>query len=127
MSEQSTRNVTKIENLTVGVDLATTDEIKWEEYVHGSIIVPSGQTLASITWFGAERQANEPAGAGTREVNSVSGLDQNYVLACDAAGLPMTQSLTGGRGYALPAALAGYASLKAVGNVAGTLIVVLKS
>lgn len=89
--------------------LASSTEIDITSYSSGSVFVPSGSSLTTLTWYAAEKCG------GT------------YHAAYDSAGSAVTQTVAADRAYPIPAALFGASAIKAIGNAAGTVIVSLKS
>jgi len=96
--------------VSIATSAASSKEIPYSGYERGQVIIPAGSSITTLTWHVAEK---------------VNG---TFVPAYDSAASPaaVTQTVAAGRAYPIPAALAGAASLKAVGNVAGSVYVNLK-
>lgn len=98
-----------IKNVTVAAAVADSQELTFTDQVAGRFSVPSGSSITAITWYTADR-----VGGG-------------YLPAYDEANQAVEQTVAAGRSYELPNALLGAAAIKAVGNVAGTIDINLKS
>lgn len=89
-------------NLAVTDDLATTQALRMSDQTSGTVRVPTGSSLTTLTWYISETE------------------DGTYAVF-DDAGTSGAQTVEGGKAYSLPAALASVAWAKAVGNVAETV------
>lgn len=88
---------------------ATTGEIPFAEAAGGVYRIPAGSSITSLTWYASE------AIGGT------------FAAAYDEDGVAVTQTVSHTKTYAIPSALFGAASLKAVGDASGTIYVHLKA
>jgi hypothetical protein len=100
---------TSFQTVTITNDATTTGEIKYAAEA-GEFIVPHGSSITSLTWWAAEKKGGT-YGAAYKE-------DGTTALA--------QSSLAADRAYPIPASLAGAGAIRAVGNVAGTILVSLK-
>lgn len=87
---------------------ATTAEIPYSEASGGMFRIPAGSSITSLTWYSSE---------------SIGG---TFAAAYDEDGVAVTQTVVHTRSYAIPAALFGSGSIKAVVNAAGTVYMRLK-
>lgn len=94
-------------NLTTS--LGSTAAIGYDQYAGGSILVPGTSSITSLTWYGSD----SPEGT--------------FLPAQDSTGTAVTQAVAAGKAYPIPDALFGYGALKAVVDVAGPVLVTLKS
>lgn len=87
----------------------TTPTIPYQGFSQGEVYIPSATMTVTLTWF-------------------VSNDDVTYYAAYDSAASPaaVTQTVSSGRGYPIPAELAGARYLRVKGNAAGTIYVSLK-
>lgn len=88
----------------ITASLGTTAEIDISTKCFGSVIIPAGSGITSLTWYGTET------------------LGGTYVQIQDVS--PQTVAANGG--YKIPDNCWGYTALKAVGNTSGNVQVVLK-
>ena len=95
-------------DVSVNTAVGTTDEVAIGDFTMGSFRVPTGSSITTITWY-----SNVAAGG--------TGLPANDELSA-----PVTQTVSAGNEYALPAALAGMRSILPVGDAAGTINILLK-
>lgn len=104
--------------ISVTNDIATTEAIPFEFARGGTVFVPNGSSLTTLTWHAAEK------------------LGGTYEAAYNNAGTPaaVTQTVAQDRAHPIPVetadgptSLAGAGALKIVGNAAGTVLVNLKS
>jgi len=98
---------TEVVSAAAAAALADSTEIIFSDKVGGRFHVTSG-SIATLTWY----DATKPGGT--------------FRASLDEYGNAVTQTVTNGGSYKIPDSLAGAAALKAVGNVAGVLDVVLK-
>lgn len=94
--------------VTVDSTLADAEEICYTDQAGGRFHVPTGSSITSITWYDATTSG------GT------------FRASYDEYGSAVTQTVSAAKSYAIPAALAGAAFLKAVGDADGTIDVTLK-
>ena len=94
--------------VSIATALASSSEIPYASYERGQIIVPAGSSITGLTWYVAEK---------------VNG---TFIAAYSDATTAVEQTVEAGRAYSIPSALAGAASLKAVGDAAGDVYVNLK-
>jgi hypothetical protein len=112
MSHFSTKQVVGI-NTAIG----TTEEISYGEFDCGTIHVPNGSTITTLTWW------SSPELGGTYEA---------ALKAVDVALSPITylatvQTVAADGAYPIPESLKGSVGIKAVANAAGDVEVSLKS
>jgi hypothetical protein len=95
--------------VVVTTSQTTTPTIPYQGFSQGEVLVPSGTSITTLTWY-------------------VSNDDSTYYAAYDSAATPaaVTQSVGGGKGYPIPASLAGARYLRVKGDAAGTIYVSLK-
>jgi hypothetical protein len=103
------QNAAGARTLSLTTSLATTPVIGYENWAGGSIVIPNGSSITTLTWYGA------PTADGT------------FVAAQDSTGAAVTQTVAAAKAYPIPDALFGYAALKVVADAAGTVIACLKS
>lgn len=101
--------ITKRMTVSVTTDIATTEEIPYGIYGGGSIHIPDGSSITSITWSSAPEKGD------------------TYEAAYDKDGLAVTQTVAANGAYPIPLALFGAGAIKAVGNAAGTIYVSRKT
>lgn len=97
-----------IVDLAVGTTAAASGEIIYSDWAGGRFHVPTGSSITTITWY----DAIVPGG--------------DYLPSNDATPEALTQTVAAGQSYEIPPSLAGAASLKLVGDAAGTVDVALK-
>src|SRR5690349_24957362 len=95
-------------SLALTTSAATTDALVVSEYQSGGIFIPTGSPITTLTYHAVQESAGD------------------YLPAYDAAGVAIVQTVSGGKAYAMPAALFGFALLKIVVNAAGSVKVSLK-
>lgn len=88
--------------------IGTTEEIPFSEASGGIVRLPAGSAITTLTWWASE------AIGGT------------FAPAYDEDGVAVVQTVAHTRACAIPSALFGAASIKAVVNAAGTVYVHLK-
>lgn len=88
---------------------ATTPEIDVSHFASGTIAVPTGSSITSLTYYTA------PDMGGT------------YLAAYDDAGNAITQTVAAAKSYAMPAAIFGAAAIRIKANAAGNVTVALKT
>jgi len=98
----------RVESLTVGTSAAASSELVMSEFAMGMFFVPAGSSITTITWYAAVKAG------GT------------YFAAYDEFVSAITQVVSASKAYQLPSGLCGAAAIKAVGDAAGTIAVVLK-
>ena len=98
----------EVSNPTLAAD-DTTPEIALEHFVSGEIILPTGSTITTLTYYVAEKMG------GT------------YWPAYDASGSAVTQTVAAERAYPLPTAIFGAAAVQIQGNAAGAVFITLKT
>lgn len=96
------------QSVAVTDDIATTPEIPFGEFAGGSVHVPDGSGITTLTWHSA------PNPGGT------------YEPAYDSAGDAVAQTVAQNQAHPIPVALYGAGAIKAVGNTSGTIEVSLK-
>lgn len=109
-------------DLTVALtaDATTTPTIGFQKAVCGTIHIPSGSPITSLTWYSGY---TAPATASEAEAATV------FLPAYDSAATPaaVTQTVAAGRSYPIPVALAGSRFLRCVVNSAGTAYITWKT
>lgn len=103
MSNRIRRHHAVVAALALTSSLATTAEIDLSEVASGSVLIPSGSPITSITYYGAIQ---------------VGG---TYVAIQDGDGHAVTQSVAAGAGYPIPDYCSSYGGLKLVANAAGAV------
>ena len=93
---------------------ATTPTISYEKANSGTIHIPTGSTITTLTWYSGY---TAPATSTAAESATV------FVAAYDSAGTPaaVTQTVSAAKSYPIPAALAGCRFLRVTGDAAGTV------
>lgn len=89
--------------------IGTTEEIGYELYGGGTVHVPNGSSVTSLTWWSASERG------GT------------YEAAYDKDGNAVTQTVAADQAHPIPIALFGAAAIKAVANASGSVEVSLKA
>ena len=102
------RYSTSIVDITVDTAVADSDAINYGPFASGSVYVPAGSSLTTLTWHACETRA------GT------------YLAAEDAASAAVTQTVAASQVHPMPVALLGCRFLKITGNAEGTVGVTLK-
>lgn len=98
-----------IPSVTVdGSAVADSEAIKYGAYASGSIYVPAGSSMTTLTWFACET------------------VDGTYLAAEDAASAAVTQTVAASQSHPIPVALAGARFIKATANASGVMGVTLK-
>lgn len=95
-------------SVSLNTAIGTTAEFSYGDFRDGFVIVPTGSSVTSLTYW----------------VSGSSG--GTYIAAHDASGTAITQTVAGAKAYALPAALAGARWVKIVSNAAGTVTITAK-
>lgn len=104
-----TKRICRAATVSLNTAESTTPSIPIEQYASGEIFIPTGSSITTLTWWAA------PTSSGT------------FIAAQDASGSAVTQTVSGGKAYPMPAVLFGAGAVKAVTNAAGDAIVNLKS
>ena len=123
---QATKGLFTGMEVAVGTAVANSTEIAFEEYIRGFVFIPPTSAIVQLNWLVAER-LDAAAQSISATKNSVTGLSQNYMVPINPDGSAVTQAVSPGKAYPIPAILAGAAALKIIGNAAGVVIVCLKS
>ena len=97
-----------ISSIAVGTAVASSEPIGYGLYSSGSVYVPAGSSLTTLTWHACETK------------------DGTYLAAEDAASTAVTQTVAASQTHPIPVALLGARFIKATGNAAGTIGVTLK-
>lgn len=102
--------MTAVQSVTAATAVASSTTIDMQNFTQGEIIVPNGETVATLTFH-------------------VSHDDSTYVAAMDTAGSPaaVTVAVDEDEGHPFPSELAGASYVRITGDVAGTLHVIKKS
>ena len=103
--------------VSINTAVSTTDEILFGEFAGGMIHVPSGSSITSLTWWSSPEAGGEFEAALHSEDEHVTPI--TYVAT--------VQTVAADGAYPMPAELVGSASLKAVGDAAGTVTISFKS
>lgn len=98
MIKQSEDQVSK----AITTSEATTARLDISKFSSGTVHIPSGETVVTLTFYSA------PNSAGT------------FLPLYDTAGNAVTLTVVNGRAYQIPAAVFGSAIVKMIGNVACT-------
>ena len=102
------RYSTTIPSVAIATAVADSDVIGYGPFGSGSLYVPAGSSLTTLTWYACETR------------------DGTYLAAETAASAAVTSTVAFSQSHPIPAALAGARFIKAVGNAAGTIGVTLK-
>lgn len=124
MAEMIERTTKTVNNVAVGTTLPASAEIELEGYGSGTVFIPVGSAITTLTWNGAQQAADQPAGP-QGPANA-----QTYLPLYDATlagGLAQAQTVAAGHAVQIPPAVFGCAAVKIVGNAAGTVSISLKS
>lgn len=95
-------------SLSLNTAVSTTPEIDYEHFSGGTIYIPDGSSITTLTWHVA------PEKGGT------------YLAAQDSSGDAVTQTVAADEAHPIPEALFGARAIKAVVNAAGDVEVSLK-
>lgn len=87
---------------------SSSPDIAIDHAASGELAVPHAETVVTLTYY-------------------VKMPDGSYYAAQDATGTAITQTVAADKAYPIPAALFGAAVLQIRGNVAGNLVITLKS
>lgn len=105
---QITRYSVVVESVHVDTVLADADEIEIRGFTSGMVYIPSGSSIATITWYAAA----EPGGT--------------YIAVENGSGAAVTSTVDAATAVAIPASCMSAGALKAVGSADGTMDVSLK-
>lgn len=100
---------TRKQSITIATAVADSTEIPFQDAEHGAITLDAGITTVTLTFFGAVEQG------GTF-----------YQIYTSTAATAVSRTVVHTRGYAIPDECKGFASIKIVGNAAGTGVVCIK-
>ena len=100
---------TQVPTVTLNTATSTTEELRLGSYAGGFLFIPADSTITSLTWYVAEK----PGGT--------------YLAANDEDSHPITQTVTAGQAYAIPAALFGAIVAKAVSDAEDDVDICLKA
>lgn len=106
MSRVSPEHSTLAVSLTAAA--GTTPEIDWSGAAAGTIFIPTGSTITTLTYHAA------PKKGGT------------YLPIQTAAGVAVTQTVAADKAYDMPASLVGCGAIKIVANAAGAVGISIK-
>jgi hypothetical protein len=97
-------------NITISLTTAigTTPNIPYGSYYYGTIHIPSGSNITTLTWHESDQN------------------NGTYEAAYDSSASAVTQTVAAGRAYPIPTALQGARALKCVVNSAGLVRLSLK-
>lgn len=109
MSQAITRTQQPQETVALTDAVGTTQEIDYSKYADGSIRIPAGSSITSLTFHGAATRG------GT------------FAALYNASNAAVTRTVAAERIYAIPDECRGLAAIKIVANVAGTVGLSLKS
>lgn len=99
-------------------DAATTPTISYQSAVSGTVHIPTGSSITSLTWHSGY---TAPATASAAEAATV------FVPAQDSAGAAVVQTVAQTKSYPIPVALLGSRYLRCVANAAGTVYITWKT
>jgi len=94
--------------VTLDSVLADTPEINWSGAVAGTIFIPAGSTITTLTYHAA------PKKGGT------------YLPLQTSAGVAVTQTVVATKAYDMPASLVGCGAIKIVTNADGAVEISIK-
>lgn len=97
-----------IETVAVGATVGASDPIIYGDFDKGTVYVPSGSTIMTLTWH------SSLSATGT------------YLPARSEANVAITTAVVAGQSYPIPVALSGSRFLKITGDAAGVVGVTLK-
>ena len=97
--------------------IATTPEILYEEFESGMVLIPTGSSITTLTWWACHEVGGSYLPAKATAV-SLTVTPRTYVTTVQ------TVAQTGA--YPIPAELTGAVGLKIVANAAGTVYLSLK-
>lgn len=120
---QIERRCKPILNCSLTTSLTTTTEIEMEGFTEGTIFIPSGSPITTLTYNAAPFPSDLPAGPQGPPAQTFLPLyDSNLTTAVAQA-----QTVAAGHAVQMPAAVFGCASIKITVNSAGTVHLTLKS
>lgn len=117
------RRVDCILGLSLNTAIGTTPEIPFEAFSGGTIHIPTGSSITTLTWYTAPFQTGRPQNAPGLSASQT----QTFQPAKDSSGTAVTQTVTAANSFPIPTALFGAGSLKCVVNAAGTVDICLKT
>lgn len=103
------RNISELLTVTVSASIGSCTPISFGDFASASIIVPSGSSLGTLTFYGCET------------------LTGTYVQIYDSSNAAVSRTVGASRAYALPDECFGFRFLKIVGDTSGTVLVNCKS
>lgn len=102
--------LSKVMDVTLDSALADTPAIGFESFTRGMVLIPTGSSITSLTYYGSTTQ------------------NGTYLPLYDSAKNALTQtSLTAARGYDIPAAVYALPWIKIVTDADGAVALALKS
>lgn len=99
---------------------STTPTLGFQNCVAGTIHIPSGSLITTLTWYSGYTAPATPSAAESATV---------FTAAYDSAATPaaVTQTVAADRSYPIPVALAGCRFLRVTGNSAETVYITWKT
>lgn len=104
--------------------LATTPQHAMQEYVGGTVYIPAGSTITTLTFYGASNPSSD--GEGIPAANTASGVAQSFYQLYNSSGSAQSLTVAAGNCYALPADIFGFGALKIVADAVGSVELSLK-
>lgn len=108
--------ITKYKGTTqfiIATTLGAASEIPFAEHAGGIIYIPSGSTLTALAFYCSPRQDSDPD-ALTPAGNTQPA--QTYYQLADSTNAVISQNVTAGQCYALPAGCFGAGAIKIIGT-----------
>lgn len=102
--------------------LGTTEEVDYSNYSKGTIAIPSGSSITTLTFHVAVEMNSDFD--GPERVGDTNSSRTYYAAYSGATAVTMT--VAAARAYDLPSTISGAAYFKIVANAAGTVHVCLK-
>lgn len=101
--------ITRRQSVSLNTAIGTTEEIQYESYGGGTVHVPAGSSVTTLTWWSAPKPGD------------------TYEPAYDKDGAAVTQTVAADQAHPIPLALFGAGAIKAVSNAAGDVQVSRKT
>jgi len=99
--------------------LATSPDIPMADFASGTIYIPTGSGIGTLTFYGARGVPGESLSNGLTYTPT-------YTQMYDATNTVVSISVTAGRNYPIPDQAFGYGCMRIVVDVAGTVDISLK-
>lgn len=105
-----------ISQLALTDTLGTTPDIPFEEFVGGTIYIPAGSPITTLTFFGSPRQKgdNDPVKSAFDPDTALV-----YYALTNSIGVAVTLTVGAGKCYNLPTDIFGFGSMKITVNSNG--------